>query len=410
MSIITSIIGMIVLIAIAVLLSENRKKIRFRTVFGALMIQIGFGAFVMYVPAGQMLLQGIATGVNNVISYANDGLSFAFGDLAQYKLGFIFLINVLCVVIFISALISVLYYLKIMQKIVGLLGKGLKRPLGISYSESMSATANIFVGPIEAPTTLRPFIATMTRSELFAIMTGGLASVAGGTMIGYINLGIDVKYILTACFMTAPAGLLFAKLMCPETETPRQDLDQIIEQTEDKPETLLDAITQGAMVGLHQVGCVTALLIAIVALMAMVNGIIGGIAAMLGFDGVTIQLLLGYLLAPLAFLLGVPWSEATLAASFIGQKIIVNEFIAYVSFIEVADQLSEKTQAIVVFALCGFANIGSLALVIGGLRAMAPTRGKELSQIGGRTLIAAILANLMSGTIAGLLVSLGAVV
>ena len=236
------------------------------------------------------------------------------------------------------------------------------------------------------------------------------ASVVGGTMIGYINLGIDVKYILTACFMTAPAGLLFAKLMCPETETPRQDLDQIIEQSEDKPETLLDAITQGAMIGLHQVGCVTALLIAIVALMAMVNGIIGGTAAMLGFDGVTIQLLLGYLLAPLAFLLGVPWSEAVQAASFIGQKIIVNEFIAYVSFIEVADQLSEKTQAIVVFALCGFANIGSLALVIGGLRAMAPNRGKELSQIGGRTLIAAILANLMSGTIAGLLVSLGGAV
>ncbi|NLS14642.1 NupC/NupG family nucleoside CNT transporter [Vibrio sp. SM6] len=407
MSIVMSLIGMAVLVAIAVLLSDNRAKIRLRTVIGALLIQIFFGAFVMYVPAGQAMLQGIATGVNHVIAYANEGLSFAFGDLAKYKVGFIFFINVLCVVIFISALISVLYYLKIMQRIIAVLGFGLQKLLGISYSESMSATANIFVGPIEAPSTLRPFIATMTRSELFAIMTGGLASVAGGTMIGYINLGIDVKYILTACFMTAPAGLLFAKLMCPETETPRRDLDKIADESDDKPETLLDAITQGSMVGLYQVACVTALLIAIVALMAMLNGIIGGTAALLGFDGVSIQMLLGYLLSPLAFILGVPWDEAAQAASFIGQKIIVNEFIAYVSFIEVADQLSEKTQAIVVFALCGFANIGSLALVIGGLRAMAPTRGKELSHIGGRALVAAILANLMSGTIAGLLISLG---
>ncbi|MGF1707523.1 NupC/NupG family nucleoside CNT transporter [Enterovibrio baiacu] len=407
MSILMSLIGMASLIGIAILLSNNRKKINVRTVAGALAIQVAFGAFVMYVPFGQAMLQGIANGVGSVINYANDGLSFTFGDLANYKVGFVFVINVLCVVIFISALISVLYYLKIMQKVIAIIGGALQKVLGTSHAESMSATANIFVGPIEAPSLVRPFVPSMTRSELFAVMAGGLASVAGGTMVGYINLGIDVKYILTACFMTAPAGLLFAKLMYPETDTPKKNLDKIIEKSDDQPDSLLDAITQGSMIGLQQVACVTALLISFVALTALLNGIIGSLAALVGFEGVTVQLLVGYLLSPLAFLLGVPWDEAVTAASLIGQKIVINEFVAYVSFLDVADQLSDKTQAIIIFALCGFANIGSLAMVIGGLSAMCPDRRKELSKIGGRALIAAILANLMSGTVAGLLVSIG---
>lgn len=409
LSIVMSLIGMMALITIAVLLSNNRKKINVRTVSGALIIQVAFGAFVMYVPFGQAMLQAIADGVGGVISYANDGLAFVFGDLAQYKVGFVFVINVLCVVIFISALISVLYYLKIMQKIIAVIGGALQKLLGTSRAESMSATANIFVGPIEAPSMVRPFVGTMTRSELFAVMTGGLASVAGGTMIGYINLGIDVKYILTACFMTAPAGLLFGKLMCPEVETPKTDIEAALDDAEDKPDTLLDAISQGSMIGLQQVAAVTALLISFVALIALVNGIVGGLAGLAGFEGVTVQLILGYLLSPLAFILGVPWEESVTAASLIGQKIVINEFVAYVNFLDVADGLSAKTQAIIIFALCGFANIGSLAMVIGGLSAMVPSRRKDLGQMGGRVLIAAILANLMSGTVAGLLVSIGAV-
>ena len=309
MSIVMSLIGMAFLIFIAVLFSADRRKIRVRTVVGALCIQVAFGAFVMYVPIGQSILSSVAGGVQYVINYANEGLTFVFGDLANYKVGFVFIINVLCVVIFVSALIAVLYYLKIMQRVINIIGGGLQRLLGISRAESMSATANIFVGPIEAPAMVRPFVPPMTRSELFAVITGGLASVAGGTMIGYINLGIDIKYILTACFMTAPAGLLFAKLMYPETETPKENINEIVEDNADnadKPDSLLDAITQGSMIGLQQVACVTALLISFVALIALVNGLIGGIASLIGFDGITIQMLLGYALSPLAFLMGVP--------------------------------------------------------------------------------------------------------
>ncbi|WP_066013134.1 MULTISPECIES: NupC/NupG family nucleoside CNT transporter [Endozoicomonas] len=402
-----SLFGMAMLIGIAVLFSENRKAINVRTVIGALLIQVAFGAFVMYVPAGQTVLQIASNGVQSVINFANDGLAFVFGDLARFEVGFVFVINVLFVVVFISALISVLYYLNIMQVVINVIGGALHKLLGTSRAESLSATANIFVGPIEAPSMVRPFVQGMTRSEIFAVMTGGLASVAGGTMIGYINLGIDIKYILTACFMTAPAGLLFAKLICPETSTPANNVNDVIDQSDEKPESILDAITQGSMVGLQQVACVTALLISFVAMIALVNGIVGGLGGLIGFDGLTVQSILGYLLAPLAFVMGVPWSEATQAASFIGQKIVINEFVAYIDYVKVAAELSPKTQAIVTFALCGFANIGSVAMVVGGLGGLVPGRRKEMNTLAMKTLLASVLANLMSGTIAGLLVGLG---
>ncbi|KEI70827.1 NupC/NupG family nucleoside CNT transporter [Endozoicomonas elysicola] len=407
MGIFMSLFGMAMLIGIAILFSENRKAINVRTVLGALLIQIAFGAFVMYVPAGQTVLQVASSGVQSVINFANDGLAFVFGDLARFEVGFVFVINVLFVVVFISALISVLYYLNIMQAVINVIGGVLHKLLGTSRAESLSATANIFVGPIEAPSMVRPFVQGMTRSELFAVMTGGLASVAGGTMIGYINLGIDIKYILTACFMTAPAGLLFAKLICPETAEPANNVNDVIDQSDEKPESILDAITQGSMVGLQQVACVTALLISFVAMVALVNGIVGGLGGLIGFDGITVQSILGYLLSPLAFVMGVPWSEATQAASFIGQKIIINEFVAYIDFVKVAAELSPKTQAIVTFALCGFANIGSVAMVVGGLGGLVPGRRKEMNALAMKTLLASVLANLMSGTIAGLLIGLG---
>ncbi|MBY5980886.1 NupC/NupG family nucleoside CNT transporter [Ferrimonas balearica] len=480
MEVFISLLGMATLIGIALLFSENRRAVSVRTVAGALAFQIAFGAFVMFVPAGQSVLQAASNGVNNVIGYANAGLSFLMGDLANFKVGFIFLLHVLGPLVFVCALISVLYYLGLMQKIIGGIGGVLRAILGTSRAESLSATANIFVGPIEAPSLVRPFVNRMTRSELFAVMTGGLASVAGGTMIGYISLGIDPKYILTACFMTAPAGLLFAKLMCPETEKAEEDLNKVIDEVEDKPANVLDAAAAGASMGMQQVIQVGALLLAFVALIALINGMLSGIAAFFGygnadlqaafdalqataanlpaFDGFAVALaqateqnvadigqwitaidrsvlveslsslnlgdnhaaavqavmtaaeaklqlqsILGVLLAPLAWVMGVPWSEAQVAASFIGQKLAINEFVAYVDFMSVADTLSPKTQIIVTFALCGFANFGSLAMVIGGLVAMAPQRRQVLGQIGPRCLLAAALANLMSGTIAGLL-------
>ncbi|GIU53001.1 MULTISPECIES: NupC/NupG family nucleoside CNT transporter [Shewanella] len=406
MEVFISLLGMCALIGLAILLSEKRSAIKPRTVIGALAFQIAFGAFVMYLPMGQSMLDGASSAVMHVINYGNEGLAFVFGDLAKFSVGFIFVINVLFVVVFISALIAVLYYLGIMQLIIGVIGGGLSKLLGTSRAESLSATANIFVGPIEAPSMVRPFVKHMTRSELFAVMTGGLASVAGGTMIGYIQMGVDIKYVLTAAFMTAPAGLLFAKLMWPETETPRNDIKQVMDEQEDKPTNVLDAAASGAAMGMQQVLAVSALLIAFVGLIAMVNGLIGGVGGWFGHGDITMQAILGYFLAPLAWLMGVPWSEATQAASFIGQKMVINEFVAYIDFLKVAEDLSPKTQIIISFALCGFANLGSLAMVIGGLAALCPERRHDLSEIGMKALIAAALANLMSGTIAGLLFSL----
>lgn len=406
MEVFISLLGMLCLMGIAVALSENRKAINLRTVLGALAFQIAFGAFVMYLPMGQSMLDGASNGVMHVINYANEGLKFLFGGLATYSLGFIFVINVLCVVVFISSLIAVLYYLGIMQLIIGVIGGGLSKLLGTSRAESLSATANIFVGPIEAPSMVRPFVKHMTRSELFAVMTGGLASVAGGTMIGYIQMGVDVKYVLTAAFMTAPAGLLFAKLMWPETEKPVNDIKKVLDEQTDKPANVIDAAAGGAAMGLQQVLSVSALLLAFVGLIALVNGFIGGIGGWFGFEELTMQAILGYILAPLAWVMGVPWSEAVQAASFIGQKMVINEFVAYIDFLKVSDQLSEKTQIIISFALCGFANIGSLAMVMGGLAALCPERRHDLSELGMKALIGAALANLMSGTIAGLLFSI----
>lgn len=405
MSTLMSCIGIAALILIGYLFSENKRNINVKTITFALILQISLGAFVMFVPIGVTIIEGMSSGVNHVIEFSNAGLTFVFGDLANYKVGFVFVINVLCVVIFISALISVLYYLKVMQFVINIIGGTLSKLLGTSKAESLSATANIFVGPIEAPSMVRPLVKNMTRSELFAVMTGGLASVAGGTMVGYINIGIDPKYILTACFMTAPAGLLFAKLLCPQTE-PKLVKNNIEINSEDKPKSLLDAITDGSIMGMNQVAVVTALLISFVALIALVNGLLSGVGQLINIDNLTLESIIGYALSPLAFLMGVPWSEAISAASIIGQKIAINEFVAYINFLEVADTLSDKTQVIIIFSLCGFANIGSLAMVVGGIGAMCPDKRELISQIGPRVLLASILANLMSGTIAGGLISL----
>ncbi|WP_110457113.1 NupC/NupG family nucleoside CNT transporter [Shewanella algidipiscicola] len=406
MEVFISLLGMLALMGLAVLFSERRSSINPRTVLGALAFQVAFGAFVMYAPIGQSMLDSASNGVMHVINYGNEGLTFVFGDLAKFSVGFIFFINVLCIVVFISSLIAVLYYLGVMQLVIGLIGGALSKLLGSSRAESLSATANIFVGPIEAPSMVRPFVKHMTRSELFAVMTGGLASVAGGTMIGYIQMGVDVKYVLTAAFMTAPAGLLFAKLMWPETETPINDIKKVMDEQEDKPANVLDAAASGAAMGMQQVLNVAALLMAFVGLIALLNGLIGGMGSWFGYGDLTMQAILGYLLSPLAWIMGVPWSEATQAASFIGQKMVINEFVAYIDFLKVADDLSVKTQIIISFALCGFANIGSLAMVIGGLAALCPERRHDISAMGMKALIAAALANLMSGTIAGLLYSL----
>ena len=379
-----SLVGMCVLLSIAFAASTNRKAINLRTVGIAFAMQ-----------------------VSSVIGYANDGIGFLFGPLAsQDTLGFIFAIQVLPVIVFFSALVAVLYHLGIMDWIIRILGGGLQKLLKTSRTESLSATANIFVGQTEAPLIVKPFIATMTKSELFAVMVGGLATVAGSVMAGYVIIGVDLKYLIAASFMAAPGGFLMAKMIVPETETPKDNLADLDLDDEDKPVNVIDAAASGAANGMHLALNVGAMLLAFVALIALLNGLLGGIGGWFDYPTLTLQEILGYVFAPVAWLLGVPWDEAIIAGSFIGQKIVVNEFVAYLDFINYRDTLSAHTQAIVTFALCGFANLSSIAILLGGLGGMAPSRRKDIARLGLRAVLAGSMANLMSAAIAGFFLSL----
>ncbi|MBS9404557.1 NupC/NupG family nucleoside CNT transporter [Halomonas sp. TRM85114] len=422
MTLIMSLVGMVTLVAIALLFSYDRKSIRLRTVLGAFAIQASIGAFVLYVPVGQAVLQGISDAVSQVVAYANDGIDFLFGGLADAEeVGFVFAIKVLPVIIFFSSLIAVLYYIGIMQWIIRLLGGALQKALGTSRTESLSATANIFVGQTEAPLVVRPFIARMTPSQLFAVMCGGLASVAGSVLAGYAALGIPMEYLVAASFMAAPGGLLFAKLIMPETRDPEDsvsDAEARLEEEEDRPANVLDAAAAGATSGLRLAANVGAMLLAFIGLIALINGMLGGIGGWVGMEALSLELLLGWLFSPLAFLLGVPWAEATLAGSFIGQKLVVNEFVAYINLAPYLDgeqvvaatgqAMTPHTMAILSFALCGFANLSSIAILLGGLGSIAPSRRHEIARYGVKAVLAGTLSNLMSASIAGFFLALAA--
>ncbi len=380
---------------------------------------------MLYVPAGRKVLLAMSEGVANVIAYGNDGISFLFGGLVSDKMfevfgggGFIFALRVLPVIVFFSSLIAVLYYLGIMQLVIRLLGGALRKVLKTSRTESLSATANIFVGQTEAPLVVRPYIATMTRSELFAVMCGGLASVAGSVLAGYAQMGVPLEYLIAASFMAAPGGLLFAKIIIPETETPH-DAPQLdtTQRDPDSPSNVLDAAASGASAGMQLALNVGAMLLAFVALIALLNGMLSGIGGWFNHPELSLQLILGWLFSPVAWLIGVPWDEAMVAGSFIGQKLIINEFVAYMNFGEYLKEdalvaaaglqvLSDHTKAIISFALCGFANLSSIAILIGGLGSMAPNRRHEVAQLGLKAVAAGTLSNLMSATIAGLFLAL----
>ncbi|MGB1272074.1 MAG: NupC/NupG family nucleoside CNT transporter [Endozoicomonas sp.] len=416
MQILMSLVGIVSLLAIAVLLSDNRKAINLRTVGGAFAIQAGLGALVLYTPFGQEILGDISTAVINVINYANEGIGFLFGDLGRFKVGFVFAVNVLPIIIFFSSLVAVLYYLGIMQKVVAFLGGGLQKLLGTSRTESLSATANIFVGQTEAPLVVRPYISNMTQSELFAVMVGGLASVAGSVLAGYAGMGVELKYLIAASFMAAPGGLLMAKIIKPEVEAP-DDSYLSDEQVEaDKPANIVDAAASGASSGMKLAANVGAMVLAFIALIAMLNGIIGWVGGFFDQPDLSLEMILGYVFSPLAFLIGVPGHEILTAGSFIGQKLIVNEFVAYMNFVNYlspeaaaaagVEVLSGRTQTIITFALCGFANISSLAILLGGLGVMAPKRRPDIARMGLKAVAAGTLSNLMSAAIAGLMFAL----
>jgi CNT family concentrative nucleoside transporter len=396
---------MAVLLGIAVLASPNRRAIRLRTVLGAFLMQLTLGAFVLFTPWGKSVLGALSDLVRLVIASGDKGIEFLFGKLADFdSMGFIFIVKVLPVIIFFSSLIAVLYYLKIMPLVIRTLGGGLRKALGTSRAESLSATANIFVGQTEAPLVVKPYIPLMTRSELFAIMVGGLASIAGSVLAAYAGMGVKLEYLLAASFMAAPGGLLFAKILMPETDTPQEHFPEA--EDDDKPVNVLDAAAQGASVGLKLALNVGAMLLAFIALIALLNLGIGTIGSWFGHPEITLEEILGNVFAPLAWLLGVPWSEAAEGGSFIGQKIILNEFVAYKALLDSGGELSELTQGIITFALCGFANLSSIAILLGGLGGIAPSRRKDIARLGLKAVFAASLANFMSAAIAGLFLAL----
>ncbi len=425
MQLLMSLVGMAALIFIAVLFSSDRRAIKLRTVVGAFIIQVLIGALVLYVPVGRKILLAMSDGVASVIGYGQKGMDFIFGGLVSDKMfevfgggGFVFALRVLPVIVFFSSLIAVLYYLGIMQLVIKILGGGLQKLLGTSRTESLSATANIFVGQTEAPLVVRPYISGMTNSELFAVMCGGLASVAGSVLAGYAQMGVPLEYLIAASFMAAPGGLLFAKLMVPETEHFDDRTEAMAGMAEEeRPANIIDAAASGASSGMQLALNVGAMLLAFIALIALINGILGGVGGWFDYPQLSLELILGWGFSPIAFLIGVPWSEAMTAGSFIGQKIVVNEFVAFMNFGEYMkpdaqviaaglQPLSDHTKAIISFALCGFANLSSVAILLGGLGGMAPNRRKDVARLGMKAVMAGTLSNLMSATIAGFFLAL----
>lgn len=391
------------MLGIAFLFSTGKKSINYRTIIVGLIIQVTFAFVVLKWEAGRAGLVAFSGLVQNVIDYAGEGVAFLFGPAADVEgFGFVFAFQVLTIIIFFSSLISVLYYLGIMQMIIRLIGGALSKLLGTSKAESVSAAANIFVGQTEAPLVIRPFLANMTKSELFAVMTGGLASVAGSVLAGYALLGVPLEYLIAASFMAAPAGLVMAKIFIPETE--KSDVTTFDMEKDQESVNVIDAAARGAGDGLKLALNVGAMLLAFIALIALMNGMLGGLGKIFGFESLTVEGILGVLFAPLAFAIGVPWSEAVTAGGFIGQKLVLNEFVAYASFAPEIASLSPKTVIVVSFALCGFANLSSLAILLGGLGSLAPSRRPDIAKLGIRSVAAGMLASLLSAAIAGMFI------
>ncbi len=410
-----SVVGMAVLFLIAWVFSSNKRAINYRTIISAFVIQVALGALALYVPLGREMLQGLASGIQSVISYGYEGVRFLFGNLApnakgdQGIGGFIFAINVLAIIIFFASLISLLYYLKIMPLFINLIGGALQKCLGTSKAESMSTAANIFVAHTEAPLVIKPYLKSMSDSEIFAVMCVGMASVAGPVLAGYASMGIPLPYLIAASFMSAPGGLLFAKIIYPQNEAISSHADVSIE----KHVNAIEAIANGASTGLNLALHVGAMLLAFVGMLALINGLLGVVGGFLGMEHLSLGLILGTLLKPLAFMLGIPWSQAGIAGEIIGIKIALNEFVGYMQFLPYLGDnppliLSEKTKAIITFALCGFANLSSVAMLIGGLGSLVPKKKDLIVRLALKAVLVGTLSNFMSATIAGLFIGLNA--
>ena len=418
MRVASSLLGMVLILALAFLLSSNRRAIRLRVVAAAFALQAGFAALVLYVPLGNRMLQGAAGGVESLLGFARAGVAFLFGPLADPAIGGTsFAISALPVIVFFAALISILYYVGVMQLVIRWIGGALEKVTGISKVESLCAASNIFVGQSESPLVIRPYLAALNPSQLFTVMTVGMAGVAGTILAAYASMGIRIDYLVAAAFMSAPGGILMAKLIMPdEPPVPAEMADEALpnphvkpslaSDEEERPANIIMAASQGAQTGVKLAVAVGAMVLAFVALVALANGILGWIGGWFGSPELSFQMVLGYVFAPVFYLLGADgWAEAMQAGGLFGSKIVLNEFVA---FIELGKDtaLSAHTVAIVTFALCGFANFSSIAIQMAVTGGLAPNQRPVIAKLGLRALVAGALSNLMSAALAGLFLSL----
>jgi CNT family concentrative nucleoside transporter len=412
--------GILVILGIAFLLSSNKRAIRPRVVGAAFALQAGIAALVLYTPWGRRGIEGMANGVSNLLGYANKGTEFLFGPAASNPLANTFAIAALPVIVFFASLVAILYYLGVMQRIVRWVGGAIGYVTGISRVESLASAANIFVGQSESPLVVRPYLAALTPAQLFTVMVVGMAGVAGTILAAYAALlgSTALPYLLAAAFMSAPGGILMAKIMMPDE--PRKDElpleDGAAPASEDKvdvaetfeegeqPANIIMAAAQGAQTGVKLAVAVGAMVLAFVALVALANGLLGGVGGWFGYPELSFQRIVGTIFQPIMFLIGVPWNEAGTAGGLFGTKLVLNEFVAFIDLGALpAGTLSPRSVAIVTFALCGFANFSSIAIQMAVTGGLAPNQRPMIAKLGIRALIAGSLANLMSAALAGLL-------
>jgi len=404
----TGILGLLTMLGLAYIFSTNRRAIRLKTVAWGLGLQFAFAVFVLKMEVGRNLFQRAGDAVNTLLSYAFVGSQFVFGDLGKQgsHFGFYFAFQVLPTVIFICALFAVLYYFGVMQVIIRVAAWLMTRLMGVSGAESLNVAASIFMGQTEAPQTIRPFLPDLTRSELMTVMTSGMAHVSGGIMAAYIAFGIEPKHLLSAVIMTAPGTLLMAKMLVPETESPKTAGRVVMSEEEveqEKKENLLGAIARGTTDGLGMALNIAAMLISFLALIALLDGLMGGIHTHIGWFPVSLESVLGRLFAPIAFVIGIPWHDCTAVGNLLGVRMVLNELVAYSMLGAQKAAIDPRSFTVATFALCGFANFSSIGIQMGGIGALAPNQKPQLARLGLRAMLAGTMANLMSASIAGML-------
>lgn len=400
------VLGIVVILGIAVLFSTNRRAINLRIVGAAFGLQVLIAILVIYTDGGTRAIEAMSDVVLKVMGYSREGIEFIFGGLATESSVASFAVNVLPIIVFFSSLMSVLYYLGVMQLFVRIVGGGLRWVIGTKAVESMNAAANIFIGQTEAPLVVKPYLSRLSDPQVFAVMSSGLASVAGTVLLAYASFGADLRYLLAASFMAAPGGLLMAKILMPDSPEEEPEDAGSLEIPKSEHENVFLAAAVGASDGVRLAVNIGAMLIAFVALIALFNGLVGWLAGLAGIEDLTLQKMLGWLFAPLMFLLSIPWEEAQAAGALFGEKLILNEFVAYSHLEEYLAGMSEKTVAIVTFALCGFANLSSIAILLGGLGSLVPEKKPIIARFGLRAVAAGSLSNLMSAALAGILLGL----